>query len=355
MKTKKLLENYLALVKNYLPEKKANKPSIGLDIGTHSCKLIEVIPAEHGFQILNWAVEPIGHSGPDEVIKKILNKLDIQAKNISTAVAGQGTLIRYIEMPRMPLKDAKKSFALEADKYFPFPKDQIYTDCYIVDPERLDNRMLLLVAAAKKEIIDQRIKLLSDLGLQPDFVGINAIALANVFHMLAEKVPEASDSATPDATAIVDIGESVSSLVILKGNTPYFTRDILIGGKEINKRISNVLGIGIEEAEKVKYQPGDNLQNIMGACETILTNLASEVRLSFDYFLTEHNMQISKVYLTGGSSLLGGAKDFFSKNLDTPTEQWNPVSLCQLLPGVLEEEIKKNSNYLGVALGLALY
>src|SRR3989338_8230877 len=108
MKTKKLLENYLVLVKNFLPDKKVSKPSIGLDIGTHSCKLVEVIPTERSFQILNWAVEPIGHNGSTEAIKKILNKLDIQAKNISTAIAGQGTLIRYIEMPRMPIKDAKK-------------------------------------------------------------------------------------------------------------------------------------------------------------------------------------------------------------------------------------------------------
>ena len=353
---KKLVDNYLSLVKHFiLDKKKTHTPSIGLDIGTHSCKIVELIPTEDSFSILNWAIEPIGSHGLAETIKKILDRLDIETKSVYTSISGQGTLIRYLDMPKMPLADARRSFAIEADKYFPFAKEQIYTDCFIIDSKSHDNKMSLLVAAVKKELIEHRIQLLAGLGLQADFIGINSITIANIFNALQQKVDPSTDVAKSNAIAVLDIGESTTSLIILKDNIPQFTRDIFIGGRELNKSISNVLGVSLEEAEKIKCHPGDKIEQVLNACDAVLTNLASEIRLSFDYFATEHSAQISKLFLTGGSSLLERTSDFFIKNLDTSVEKWNPFTSLRLLPGVSETELNKNAAYLGVALGLALY
>lgn len=352
---KKLLNNYFSLVRNLFPEKKSHKPYLGLDMGTYSCKLIEIIPVKDSFEILNWAVEPLMGRPPAEVMKILLNKLDIQSKNITTGISGQGTLIRYIEMPKMPLADAKLSFTIEADKYFPFMKDQIFTDCCILDANRHGNKMFLVAAAAKRELVEQRIALLSGLGLDSDFIGMNAIAIANVFHVLGNGLAKGGQSSLPDAIAVLDIGQNVSSLILLKNNVPFFTRDIFIGGAELDRRIINVLGVSAQEAEKLKHYPAQRLSDIRAACDNILLNISSELRLSFDYCATEYNTQISKLFLTGGSSLLEGIDDIFSKNLDVPVERWNPFAGLKLLPGVSQDDINKNATCLTVALGLALY
>lgn len=357
---KKLLDNYLSLVRNYFPDKKINKPSVGLDIGAYSCKAVEIVPTEDTFTISNIVVEPVIRNNVADAVRNILGRLENPPKSIATSISGQGTLIRYIDMPKMQLEDARKSFNLEADKYFPFAKEQIYTDCFIVDTNLKENKMSLLVAAAKKEIVEHRMQLLSGLGLQTNYIGINSIAIANVFNTLKKPAETKEESAAGEpgktnAFAVLDIGEVISSLVIIKGNVPRFTRDIFIGGREFNQRISNVLGVEIGEAEKIKRQPADKLESIRSACDAILLNLASEVRLSFDYFVTENNTQISKLFLTGGSSLLIGVEEFFEKNLDTPIEKWNPVSSLKLSPVISESDLKKNQSYLGVALGLALY
>ncbi len=357
---KKLLDNYLSLVRNYFPDKKVSKPSVGLDIGAYSCKLVEVVPTDNSFTISNVIVEPIVRNNAGEAIRKIMGRLDAPPKSIATSISGQGTLIRYIDMPKMKLEDARKSFDLEADKYFPFAKEQIYTDCFIVDANAKDNKMSLLVAAAKKEIVEHRMQLLSSLGLQTNYIGINSIAIANVFNVLKKPVEPKEEGAAGEAGktnvfAVLDIGDVVSSLVIMKGSVPRFTRDIFIGGHELNQRISNVLGIELSEAEKIKCQPADKLESIRSACDAILLSLVSEVRLSFDYFVTEHNTQISKLFLTGGSSLLTGVEEIFGKNLDTPIETWNPAGPLKLSPAITESDIKKNQSFIGVALGLALY
>ena len=111
----------------------------------------------------------------------------------------------------MSLADLRNSFNIEADKYFPFARDQIYIDCYILDPLGKSKDMAVMAAAAKKELIDKRIKLLTDLGLQVDFIGINPVALANVINVLGYGDKEEKNT----GIALLDMGDSVSNLIIL--------------------------------------------------------------------------------------------------------------------------------------------
>lgn len=345
-----LLDTYLSIVKKLIPHPVTGL-SIGLDIDIDSCKLLELEKRGNSFAILNWGVEPIEKGDVSSAIKKLLKRLNIESRTVRTAVFGKGTLIRFIEMPRMPLEDLKKSFDLEADKYFPFARDQIYTDTYILDSREKEKQMSVLVAAAKREIIHDRIALLTNLGLSADFIGLNALAIANVVSVL----PDASQKeSSPVVLAFLDIGEMVSNLVITVDGLPAFTRDIFVSGQELTKRISNALEISTQEAKDLKCHPEGRAQEILNICDSVLLNLISETKLSFDYFTTERNISIPKLFLTGGTSMLEGVNDFFVKNLDAKIERWNPIASLTLGEGVSVEELNAHAGHLGVALGLAL-
>ena len=351
-----LLEKYLQAVKDILPQNTPT-PSVGLDIGMESCKAVELIKKGDSFEILRWAVETVENENLEGAVRKICGRLNITSKAPYTAVSGKGTLIRFIDMPRMSVEDLKKSFDIESDRYFPFPKEQIYTNCYILDQESQDKQMSVLVAAAKKDIIQERMKLLSSLGLPCSFIGVNSIAVANVFHTFGKMMPRGNPSKErpSGAAAVLDMGETASNLMVMVGHRPRFNRDIFVGGRDLTKRVSNLLGMGLPEAKALKTQPADRLNEILNACDSVLMNLVSEVRFSFDYFTTEYNMPIARLFLSGGASLLQGVPELFSKNLDIPVERWNPIQYLKLAPGVSEQEIQKHSGLLGVALGLALY
>ena len=71
--------------------------------------------------------------------------------------------------------------------------------------------MAVMAAAAKKELVDQRVQLLTKLGIQTDFIGINAVAFGQWFACVGdggilpkEKIP----------WSLFDMGESVSNLTI---------------------------------------------------------------------------------------------------------------------------------------------
>ncbi len=346
-----LLVSYFKFVKRFLPVS-SETTSIGLDIGAGECKLVELRSVDGNFELVNWAIEPVLNADVNGTIQKMLQKLGSSTSSIYTAVFGKGTLIRYLDLPKMTSGDLKKSFSIEADKYFPFAQDQIYTDCYVLNPKSSDKKISVIAAAAKKEIIEQRVKLLTELNVTFSFIGINPVALANAFTVLGFEQPEKADA----AVALLDMGDSVSSLIIFMNKSPLFTRDIYLGGRDFTKRISNTLGVSIEEAERLKKDPGDKKEEILKAGEAAVMNIIQELRLSFDYFATEKNCEIGTLFLTGGASSLDGLTESFERNLEIKVKRWNPVTSLKLAKNSsVEEDMKKKFLKLGVAIGLALY
>ncbi len=343
----RLLQGYFSLIRKLIPEKGV-QASFGLDIGSGECKLVEVIKDDDGsYHINNCYVETVQNGNIPNAIQKILEKLDNACDVPYTAVSGRGTLIRHINMPKMTLKDLRNSFGIEADKYFPFAQDQIYTDCYILDSDGENNQMSVMAAASKKELVDERMKMLAELGLQSEFITLNAVALGNVIGLM-------EGSKENDVVALLDIGESVSSLSIYQNNKPWFTRDIFLGGRDFSKRISNVLGVDFEEAEKLKRDPKEKKNEVISACEAAVLNIVQELKLSFDYFATEKDSEIKKMFITGGASMLENLDKTLEKNLEISVETLNPFPSFIVEKNISEEQLNQMSSKLVVALGLAL-
>jgi type IV pilus assembly protein PilM len=346
-----LLKNYFDLIKKFIPES-APGTSVGIDIGSSECKLVEISFASGEFELLNMATEPLLNGDASAPIKKLLEKLETPPKRIYTSVSGKGTLVRFIDLPRMSREELSNSFSLEADKYFPFSLDHIYTDCYITDPQGKNKQMKVIAVAAKKELVDDRLKLVQNCGVNADFIGINSLAVANAFNVLGP-----GEECPPDAVniAILDIGDSLSNLTIMDQKMPCFSRDIFIGAREFTKNISNAFKVSSNEAEMFKLQPGEKLEEVHTAIEYAVLNLVKEIRLSFDYFATEYNKEVKVLLLTGGGAMLTGLDKTMGNMLEIKVLNWNPLLALKPSPNVQNEYIRQNGTRFGVALGLALY
>ncbi|HLD70152.1 MAG TPA: pilus assembly protein PilM [Candidatus Omnitrophota bacterium] len=352
---KQFLDQYISFVRKVLPQNESGITSIGLDIEASSCRMVELTKRGTAFEIVQWANQPIENGDTAKALRSLLEKAKHPSRNPVSSIQGKGTLIRCVSMPRMPVEDLRKSLSLEADKYFPFAQDQVYTDCYILDPDSQDKKMNVLVAASKKDIIDSRVKLLNSIGLQADYITLNPIAIANVMHALGGEVIVAHKNSEGDSgLALLHLGEGLSNLVIFSGRNPKFNRDIYIGSQDLIKRVSNALRISLPDAENILGNPKDKLPEILTACESSLMNLISEMRLSFDYFTTEYNVHIKTLVLTGSVTGVPAFVDYFAKNLDIKVETWNPFSGLKIADDVSKDELFKNANHLWGALGSAL-
>jgi type IV pilus assembly protein PilM len=351
-----LLDNYFKFVKRTIPSGYQGTV-VGIDMGGGTCKAVELKHKADGFEVVRWQAQII--DTPDE--KAVLDKLSSSwglssgPRQVISAVSGKGTLIRYIDMPRMSLADLRRAFVIEADKYFPFPKDTVYIDCCILDPRGADKRMSVLIAAVKKDVLDAKYKLFQSSGIDVSVITLNSVAVANAFMTFLPAAETGKPSGVGAQTAaIIDIGEGATNLMIMTGNMPRFNRDIFSGTNDAYKRVANVTGVSLAEARNLLLSPVDKQEAVAQGIAAFMDGLVSEIRLSFDYFITEKNLQIEQIVIIGEGATLPGVEAIFQERFDMPIVSWNPFERIGLLADVVKEELFAQSPRLVTALGLAL-
>jgi type IV pilus assembly protein PilM len=172
--------------------------------------------------------------------------------------------------------------------------------------------------------MNQRLKLMESCGLKINVFDIDSIALINAFNF---NYPQ-EDASKQKTTALLNIGASLSNLNVLEGDVPHLSRDIQIAGIKFTQKLVDVMGLDFKSAENLKLNPeSDKADKITKAIESVLANLAAEIRTSFDYYESQSSSTVAKIFLSGGGSI--------SESL-------------------IPEKLKLLSPQLAVAIGLAL-
>ncbi len=326
-----------------MKSKKASS-SLGLDIGTSTIKLVELkdLKDKDTVELVRFNLEPIQ---PDLVsqLKKLVGAPGV----INISVSGASTVLRYIDFPRMSEDELKGALKFEVQKYIPFPINEVNLDSHILKENPVDNKMLVLVAAVKKEFINQRLKLIQEAGLKANIVDIDSLALVNAFNFGYSKENK--------TIAILNIGASMSNLNILENGLPVLSRDIYIAGNNLAQKIHDCLGPDFKSLEELKIDTDkEEMNKVAAAAEPLFSDLAKELRVSFDYYESQSTSSVSKIFLSGGGSKFTGLKDILPNLLSIEVECWDPLRQISIIDTIDSKEVKALSVQLGVAVGLAL-
>lgn len=328
---------------------KSNKLSsgIGLDIGTSAIKLIELKFLKDAVELARCNSEPM-QADLRSQLKRIAPSCAI---NIS--VSGAQAVIRYIDFPRMNADELKQALRFEAQKYIPFAIKEVNLDSYILREDLPDNKMLVLIAAVKKEFIDQRLKLIQDAGLKINIVDLDSLALINAFNFSYAK--EENMYIKNKTIALLNIGAAMSNLNILENGHPVLSRDIYIAGNNFSGKIQDATGIDLKSGEELKPAiDQEKLNNVVTAAEQVISDLAKELRISFDFYESQSASSVSKIFLSGGGSKFTGLKAILANLLSIEVEYWDSLRQISIADNIDSKEAKELSAQLAVAVGLAL-
>lgn len=351
----KLKNINLEKLKSYVPKDKP-KINIGLDIGSNYIKAVVLKIENNQKELLNFAIKPRDKESIADSVNEVLKGLSVESKDINASISGQGVVVRCVKLPKMSVEDAKKAFGFEAEKHIPFSLDEVFLDCIILKQIPEENKMLVLVAAAKKDVVNQRLTLFRKLDMLPNLIDIDSLALVNIVNILEFNDTSAvsKSGSTKDAVALLNMGASLSSLCVIADGFPRFVRDIFVGGNDLTKRISNILGLSLMEAEKAKCNPAKDWEKVFNSCETILNNFINEVRRSFDYFESDVGIPIRTLYLSGGGSYLKDVVELFKQNLNVETKILNPIVDIKVKDELNSQSLESHARQLAVAFGLAI-
>ena len=335
--------NPLLRFKGKLPKEKY---SVGLDIGTSTIKLVELKFFKDTVELARFNLEPI-QADLTALLKRVA-----PSQTINISVSGASTVIRYIDLPRMNENELKQALKFEVQKYIPFQINEVNLDSYILKEDLPDNKMLVLVAAVKKEFINQRLKLIQEAGLKTNIVELDSLALINAFNFNYSK----EDANIKNKTiALLNIGASMSNLNILENGHPVLSRDIYIAGNNLTGKVQDTVGTDLKSAEELKPNiDKEELNKVVTAAESVLSDLSKEIRTSFDYYESQSASSLIRIFLSGGGSKFSGLKDTLAKLLGIEVEYWEPLRQISIADSINSEKIKALSSQLAVAVGLAL-
>ncbi len=323
------------------------KKTIGLDIGSHSLKLIELEEQKGQVKLTKCAMKPLSKEGIELDLKKLISTAKPSHKSVNISLSGPSVVVRYIEMPPMKKEELKSAIKFEAEKYIPFKINESIVDCAMLEKASSGPQRVLLVAT-KKSDAGNLIELFKKVGLDINIIDVDSFALLNAFHRLKTGIKE-------DSTyALLNIGAKFSNMNIAANRSVHFTRDLLWGGQDITKRIEDAMNISAEEAEALKYVPGDKREEVVNVITPVLERFSSQIRMSFDYYESQSGKGVDKLYISGGSSYLFNIVDFLQDSLGVDTLMWDPFQDIIVADGARDKEVEGIPALFAVSMGLAL-
>ena len=96
--------------------------------------------------------------------------------------------------------------------------------------------MSVLLVAAKRDLIEGKLRLLTDAEVAPSIVDVDAFALHNAFEL---NYPDAMNG----VVCLVNIGHEVTNINILDDGVPLLTRDIAVGTRRFREDLQRERGL----------------------------------------------------------------------------------------------------------------
>ncbi len=325
---------------------------VGLDIGNYSIKHVEVEKEDSKTRLLRVSVLPISGAAPGSVTKALKVLFDQSPpldKRVRMAVSGGGSLlIRRIQMPHMTASELAGAIRFEAEGHIPFPIDECEIDFQILDQSEDKKSMNVMLVAAKKEFIRERLKVVTPVNCVPELIDVDIFCLINAYEALGPAQPEST-------FGLLNIGHLVSSFAILRNKQPFFVREIPFGALGITQALMQAKGLAEAEADSLKISPApEALPEIRVAVEKGLEPLIDEMRHSIDYVENDTGEEFKTIWLSGGGALCPGTGQVLSEELGKQVNLWDNTKHLEVFGEIDHHYLSAHSLELNVALGMVL-
>ena len=336
------------------------KTTIGLDVGSG---LIKIAVIDHGKtepELTKVAIEPLLSDAivegevmdpgvVSEALRTVMAAAGTKPKVVVTAVGGRDVIIKKIQIDRVKEQQARELIRWEAEQHVPFDMESVELDFQILDPDGNGQEMSVLLVAAKRDLIESKIRMLTDADVKSSIVDVDAFALHNAFEL---NYPEAMNG----VVSLVNIGHETTNVNILDDGVPLLTRDIAVGTRRFREDLQRERGLSAEDAD-VLLRGHDRSPHL----QTVLGMRAEEIAVGIERaaaFLASSSRTATKmkaVYTCGGGSRVPGLNEALGTRLRLPVEAANPLQRLRVRDGAFNSlAIDDVAPLLMLPIGLAL-
>jgi type IV pilus assembly protein PilM len=334
--------------------------SVGIDIGSKTIKIVELLPAGNVWKLNGSGV--IGYQGvpPDQakderdltslaqVIRKLHTEARISSKDVSIALPEPQVFTRTIKFPPLTDQEIASAVKWEAEQYIPIPIAEAIVQHQII--ERKLNvtppETVVLLVAAPRKLVEVYVKVLQ-------MAGLNVVGVETELMSLTRGLAPVNQT-----VLLVDFGAKSTDIAIAKNGQLTFSRSIPTAGEAFTRAVAQNLGIEMQQAEEYKRTYGMESAElegkIKGALGPVFNIVIDEMKKAMHFYQTEEKGELPKtVILSGGTSGMPQALSLISKTLGVEVVIGNPFARISVDPQALKT-IAPYAPLYSIAVGLAL-
>ncbi|MBF0311794.1 MAG: type IV pilus assembly protein PilM [Oligoflexia bacterium] len=339
---------------------------LGVDIGQSAVRIAEVVRTKSGeCHLVKFGCKflPEGALIEDELvqadqvleaIQSCVSESSFRKKEVCIGLSGTNTMSKKMQIADGTDQEITDQVNWESEQYIPFGTEEAIVS-YSIMGKNQGGGVDVMVAAAKKDLVESYKVLVSKSGLKLKIVDLDLFAVSNVFEIvLAEK--HRTDEA---GILLIDFGARKTNMIIYLKGMVVFTREINLGGTVITEEIQRQLGLSYTEAEDLKIHGDENgniPEEIVEIIRINLDNFFNEIRKTLTFFMTAStDITLGSCYITGGTSLIPGLAEGLAKAIHVDVAYLNPFEKIRYNEKNFSDD---DINYIAscgcVALGLAL-
>lgn len=343
-----------------------NTPLVGLDISTSGVKLVELAQAgKNELRLERFASEPLPRGAVvdgnienieqvAEAVRRVWKKSGTRAKHVALGLPPASVITKKIILPGgLAEEELELQVETEASQYIPFALDEVSLDFDVIGPaQNSPEDVEILLAATRKEKVEDRVAVAEAAGLKPLVMDIESYAARAAVDRLTAQLPKGGQG---QIVALLQIGSQVTHISVLLDGQTIYEREQPFGGNQLTQDIVRAYGLSQEEAE-AKKKIGDLPEGYeRDLLEPFLESAAMEITRAVQFFFTSTPYtRIDQIFLAGGCAAISGLPEIVAERTKVSTSVVSPFKGMQLGTSVREKQLRGEAPALLVACGLAM-
>jgi len=339
---------------------------IGCDISSSSVKLVEIADAgKNVYRVERYSIEPLPRDAVidgninnleavSDCLKRGWKRMGTNIKGLALALPSAAVITKKIVVPAGQMEnELELQVETEANQYIPFALDEVNLDFQVIGPApNSPDDVEVLIAASRKEKIEDRVAAAESAGLKAMVVDIESFAIQTAFELIERALP---DNGKDQNIAIVDVGTTMMNLNVLRNGQSIYMREQPFGGNTLTQEIQRAFGMSPEEAEAAKRTGGlpDNYD--VEVLAPFMDTLGLEVARALQFFFTSTQFnQVNHILLAGGCAAIPGIDEVVTRRTSVSSMVANPFANMALSSKIRPKNLATDAPSLMVACGLAM-